>query len=89
MKHQFRKSVNSEYMFHFSDCIPPAGEAKRQLCKCWPTTRSTSHKSIDFTANVAFVGCAFREGFMLRFGILGAGRIGNVHARAIASSGRA
>src|SRR5690606_9546253 len=27
--------------------------------------------------------------FMLRFGILGAGRIGNVHARAIASSGRA
>ena len=26
---------------------------------------------------------------MLRFGILGAGRIGNVHARAIASSGRA
>src|SRR5690606_11475848 len=26
---------------------------------------------------------------MLRFGILGAGRIGNVHARAIAASGRA
>src|ERR1700709_1776627 len=32
---------------------------------------------------------AVREAVMVRFGVLGAGRIGNVHARTISASGRA